>query len=167
VWRNVTPNFIWKSLHGQALPVEGGGVASRDFIFVEDIARGLMACALHGEAGETYNLASGVETTIRQLAERINALTGNRTPIEITSARDWDRSGQRFGDPTKAREKLGFVAAIGHDEGLKRTVEWTRANRATILRCMLQHALFMPELRPYPRDKRAEPTPFGTDHQEA
>ena len=40
VWRNVTPTFIWKALHGEALPVENGGIASRDFIFVEDMARG-------------------------------------------------------------------------------------------------------------------------------
>jgi len=149
VWRNVTPTFVWKALHKEALPVENGGIASRDFIFVEDMARGLMACGLRGEPGEIYNLASGVETTIRELAERVNALAGNETPIALTPPRDWDRSGQRFGDPRKAKEKLGFVAAIGHQEGLRRTVEWTRANRQTILRCMAQHAHFVPQVRSY------------------
>lgn len=149
VWRNVTPTFVWKALHGEALPVENGGVASRDFIFVEDMARGLMACALEGEPGETYNLASGVETTIRELAERINTITRNKTPIALTPARDWDRSGQRFGDPAKARAKLGFAAEVGHEDGLRRTVEWTRANRETILRCMLQHVHFVPEVAGY------------------
>lgn len=149
VWRNVTPTFIWKALHGEALPVENGGIASRDFIFVEDMARGLMACALRGEPGEIYNLASGVETTVRELAERINHLTGNATPIALAPARDWDRSGQRFGDPTKAREKLGFVAEVTHADGLARTVEWTRTNRERILRCMSQHARYVPQVRAY------------------
>jgi UDP-glucose 4-epimerase len=149
VWRNVTPTFIWKALHGEALPVENGGIASRDFIFVEDMARGLMACALRGEPGEIYNLASGVETTIRDLAERINALTGNATPIALAPARDWDRSGQRFGDPTKAREKLGFVAQMAHADGLARTVEWTRQNRERILHCMSQHARYVPQVKGY------------------
>ena len=126
VWRNVTPTFIWKALHGEALPVENGGIASRDFIYVEDMAKGLMACALSGEPGEIYNLASGVETSILDLAKRVNALTGNRTPIALAPARDWDRSGQRFGDPTKAFEKLGFTASIAHEDGLGRTIEWTR-----------------------------------------
>src|SRR5579864_6785474 len=45
VWRNVTPTFVWKALHHEALPVENGGIAGRDFIFVDDIARGLVACA--------------------------------------------------------------------------------------------------------------------------
>lgn len=149
VWRNVTPTFIWKALHGEALPVENGGIASRDFIYVEDMARGLMACAQNGEPGEIYNLASGVETTIRELAERINALTGNATPIALAPARDWDRSGQRFGDPAKARGALGFAAGVSHADGLARTVEWTRANRDRILRCMAQHARFVPQVRAY------------------
>lgn len=149
VWRNVTPTFIWKSLHGEALPVENGGIASRDFIFVEDMARGLMACALKGEPGEIYNLGSGAEITIRELAERINAATGNATPIALTPARDWDRSGQRFAATGKAREKLGFVAEVLHEDGIRRTVEWTKANKATILRCMNAHAHFVPDVRNY------------------
>ncbi|MCB8820162.1 NAD-dependent epimerase/dehydratase family protein [Microvirga rosea] len=149
VWRNVTPTFIWKALHGEALPVENGGIASRDFIFVEDMARGLMACALRGEPGEIYNLGSGVETTILELAERVNELSANDTAIAMTPARDWDRSGQRFGDPSKAREKLGFEAQVPHLEGLRRTVEWAREFRPCILRCMMQHVHFLPELRRY------------------
>lgn len=149
VWRNVTPTFVWKSLHGEALPVENGGIASRDFIFVEDMARGLMACALSGDPGEIYNLASGVETTILELAKRVNTMTGNSTPISLAPARDWDRSGQRYGDPTKARDKLGFIAAVTHEEGLRRTIEWTRSNRERILGCMRNHAALVPEVGKY------------------
>lgn len=149
VWRNVTPTFIWKSLHGEALPVENGGIATRDFIFVEDMARGLMACGLKGEPGEIYNLGSGAEISIRELAERINAATGNPTPIALTPARDWDRSGQRFASTDKAREKLDFVAQVPHEEGVRRTVEWTKENRATVLRCMAQHAHFVPDVKKY------------------
>jgi UDP-glucose 4-epimerase len=146
VWRNVTPTFIWKALHRQALPVENGGVAGRDFIFVEDIARGLIACAERGEPGEAYNLASGVETSIRDLATLINELTDNPTPIALAPARDWDRSGRRFGDPRKAREQLGFTAQTRLRDGLAETIAWTRANRETIRRCMLQHARFLPDV---------------------
>jgi UDP-glucose 4-epimerase len=146
VWRNVTPTFIWKALHRQALPVENGGIASRDFIFVEDIARGLMACAERGAPGQAYNLASGRETLILDLARLINKLTDNPTPIALAPARDWDHSGRRFGDPTKAREQLGFVAATALRDGLAATIAWTRANADMIRRCMLQHARFMPGL---------------------
>jgi nucleoside-diphosphate-sugar epimerase len=149
VWRNVTPTFIWKALHGEALPVENGGIASRDFIYVEDMARGLMACALSGDPGEIYNLASGAETTILELATRINSIAGNKTPVALTPARDWDRSGQRFGDPTKARDKLGFVATVAHEDGLGRTIAWTRENRGRILGCMRNHLAHVPDVGRY------------------
>src|SRR3954454_12422412 len=147
VWRNVTPTFIWKALNREALPVENGGIATRDFIFVEDIARGLMACAARGIPGEAYNLASGVETPILDLALLINELTGNPTPIALTPARDWDRSGRRFGSTMKAREQLGFVATATLRACLNETIAWTRSHRDTIRHCMLQHAWFLPELR--------------------
>src|SRR5438477_17909 len=63
VWRNVTPTFVYRALKGMPLLLENGGIATRDFIFVDDIARGLCDCATGGTAGEVYNLASGVETS--------------------------------------------------------------------------------------------------------
>jgi nucleoside-diphosphate-sugar epimerase len=146
VWRNVTPTFVWKALRRQALPVENGGIASRDFIFVEDIARGLIACAERGAPGQAYNLASGIETTILDLARLINELTGNPTPIALAPARDWDHSGRRFGDPSKARAQLGFSAKTTLRDGLAATIAWTRADADLIRRCMLQHARFVPGL---------------------
>jgi UDP-glucose 4-epimerase len=146
VWRNVTPSFIWKALQREALPVENGGIATRDFIYVEDIVRGLLVCACKGMSGEAYNLASGVETSILDLAQTINELTDNPTPIAFAPPRDWDRSGRRFGDPGKARAQLGFAATTPLREGLKQTIAWTHANSTHIRRCMRQHAGFMPEL---------------------
>lgn len=149
VWRNVTPTFVFRSLMGEALPLDNAGNGSRDFIFVEDMARGLMAAALKGEPAEVYNLASGKETLIRELAEMINEITGNTTPVDLKPARDWDRSGRRFGDPTKSREKLGFEAQVSMKEGLQRTVDWTRENMESIRRCMGNHAHFVPEVKAY------------------
>ncbi len=146
VWRNVTPTFIWKALNQEALPLDNGGNASRDFIFVEDMARGLMCAASRGEPGEVYNLASGVETTIRELAEVINAETGNTTPVDLRPARDWDRSGRRFGSVEKSRDKMGFSAEVPIREGIARTVAWTRENRDMIERCIGQHDRFMAAL---------------------
>jgi nucleoside-diphosphate-sugar epimerase len=140
VWRNVTPTFIYKALKHEALPVENGGIATRDLIHVEDMARGLQACALRGGAGEIYNLASGVETSIRELAETINELAGNPTPIALTPARQWDHSGQRYGDTSKSERELGFRASIGLRNGLESTIAWTRENLDWIESCMARHA---------------------------
>ena len=146
VWRNVIPTFIWKSIHGEALPLDNGGNASRDFIFVEDMAKGLVACALKGNPGDAYNLASGVETTIADLANQINQLTKNPTPVDLKPARDWDRSGKRFGSTEKSREKLEFEASVNISEGLRRTIEWTQANIATIQRAIANHEVLMQQL---------------------
>jgi nucleoside-diphosphate-sugar epimerase len=146
VWRNVTPTFIWKSLQHEALPLDNGGNTSRDFIFVQDLVDGLMLCALRGDPGEVYNLASGVETTIRDLAETINELASNPTPVELKPARDWDRSGRRFGATEKSKRTIGFQAKVKLREGLERTIAWTRANEATIRRCMAQHDQHMRQL---------------------
>lgn len=108
-----------------------------------------MACALSGEPGEIYNLASGVETSILDLATRVNSIAGNKTPIALTPARDWDRSGQRFGDPDKARDKLGFVAAVAHEDGLRRTIDWTRENRERVIGCMRNHLARAPDVGRY------------------
>jgi UDP-glucose 4-epimerase len=146
VWRNVIPTFIWKSIHGEALPLDNGGNASRDFIFVEDMAKGLVACAIKGDPGEAYNLASGVETSIADLAYEINNLTGNKTPVNLKPARDWDRSGKRFGSTEKSQQQLEFRAEVTVSEGLRRTVEWTKAHAATVESTIANHDLMMQQL---------------------
>jgi UDP-glucose 4-epimerase len=139
VWRNVTPTFVFKSLSGEALPLENEGIATRDFIYVTNVADGLIACALKGNAGEAYNIASGRETSIRELAETINALTGNATPARMLPKRPWDNSGKRFGSTEKSRRELGFEAQVEIGEGLARTAEWTRENLDLIRRTMAKH----------------------------
>lgn len=139
IWRNVVPTFVYKALRNEVLPVENGGVATRDFIEAGDIAQGLIACATRGEAGDVYNLASGRETSIFELAELVNELTGNETPIALTPARDWDHSGQRYGSTEKARNALGFTASVALREGLEATVEWTRENLELIDGCIARH----------------------------
>ena len=139
VWRNVTPTFIWRSLNGEALPLDNGGNASRDFIFVEDMARGLMACALKGDSGEVYNLATGKETSILELANIINEFTGNKASLDLKPAREWDRSGKRFASTDKAKKELGFQSNVDIRQGLKKTVEWTKVNAMLIKNNITKH----------------------------
>jgi UDP-glucose 4-epimerase len=143
VWRNVTPTFVYRALKRMPLSVENGGIATRDFIFVDDICRGLMLCATKGGPGEVYNLASGDETSILDLANTINELTGTPTPVEIGEKRWWDRSGKRYGCTIKARDELGFTATVSLGEGLARTVAWTRENMERIDACIAKHAARM------------------------
>ncbi|HEY6638973.1 MAG TPA: NAD-dependent epimerase/dehydratase family protein [Solirubrobacterales bacterium] len=150
VWRNVTPTFIYRALSHEALPVENGGVATRDFIYVDDIVAGLLACATRARPGEVYNLASGTETSILRLAELVNELTGNPTPIALAPARDWDHSGQRFGSVEKARAELGFECDVELRDGLERTIAWTRDNLSLIERTIGKHRERMDQLASVP-----------------
>ena len=140
VWRNVTPTFVYRALKGLPLQLDNEGRASRDFIYVGDIVEGLLACAEKGDPGDVYNLASGAETSIRELAEKILELSASSAELELGPAREWDRSGHRFGSPEKARRELGFEARVGLDEGLRETIEWMRANMELIDRCIERHA---------------------------
>jgi UDP-glucose 4-epimerase len=139
VWRNVIPTFIYKALKGRPLPLENEGKASRDFIYVEDICRGLIACALKGKDGDVYNIASGNETTILELATLINKLTDNKEGFELLPKRTWDNSGKRFGSVVKSREGLNFSANVLLEKGLQQTIKWTSENLDTIDKVIAKH----------------------------
>lgn len=139
VWRNVIPTFVYRAIVGLPLMLENGGRSSRDFVYIDDIVRGLMRCATRGDAGEVYNLASGVETTIRQLADTINACLTRPAPIEIAPRRSWDHSGNRLGSTAKARKRLGFTAEVELADGIRRTVAWTQANLPMIEASIRRH----------------------------
>ena len=147
VWRNVTPTFIWKTIHNEDISLYAEGMASRDFLFVEDVVRGLVACAFKGVPGEAYNLASGKETTIKVLAEKIIKLTKSNSSLNLLPKREWDNSGNRYGDPTKSKEKLDFVAQISIDEGLRRTVNWTIQHKDYIVNTIKKHQHYLDRIK--------------------
>jgi len=143
IWRNVIPTFVFRAIKKMPLMVENEGKATRDFIYVDDIVRGLILCATRGVPGEIYNLASGLETSIFDLAKLVNRLTNNNTPIEFAPKRDWDNSGRRFGSTLKAKEKIGFEAQVGVKDGLRRTIKWTEENFSLIETCIRKHKAYI------------------------
>lgn len=110
------------------IEVWGSGTASREFLFVDDAARGVVAAARHYDDDEPVNLGTDRELAISELVDLIAELTGFRGEIR------WDRSrpdGQprRAVDAARAREVLGWEARTDFRTGLARTIEWYRANR--------------------------------------
>lgn len=143
VWRNVTPTFIYKAIKGIDLPLENEGIASRDFIFVEDICRGLIACALNGKPGEVYNIASGKDITIAEWAKLIIELANSNSKVELLPKRSWDNSGKRFGSTVKSESEIGFKASVDYRTGLERTINWTKENLEFIEATMRKHDKFL------------------------
>jgi nucleoside-diphosphate-sugar epimerase len=135
-WKNVIPKFIFLAMTGQPLVLTGTGNETRDFIYGEDVARGMCACADAKWSGQAFNLATGQETPLRRVAERVNELTGKVAGIVHQPRRDWDRSGRKVASIQKARAVLGWEPKIPFDEGLTRTVDWFRAHWGRIEQTM-------------------------------
>lgn len=146
VWRNVTPTFIYKALTNQKIPLENEGIATRDFIFVDDICKGLMLCALRGTEGDVYNLGSGQETTIAELAEKIKQYAQSSSQIEYLPKRNWDNSGKRFASTMKSEKELGFKATMNIDEGLLITIQWAQENINFINQNIEKHSEYMAKI---------------------
>lgn len=103
----------------------GDGTPSREFLYVEDAAKGIILATELYNKPEPVNLGAGFEITIRDLADLIARLTGFSGKIK------WDTTkpnGQprRMSDVTRARNEFGFEAEVKLDEGLRRTIEWYR-----------------------------------------
>ncbi|XXX82591.1 NAD-dependent epimerase/dehydratase family protein [Sorangium sp. So ce134] len=132
-YRNVIPNFVYWALRGEPLPITGTGEETRSFTYVGDIVDGLLrAGSAAGASGEAFNLSSGNETTILDLARAINEMAGNRAGIRFVERRAWDTQRRRLASTDKARRVLGFDARMGLHEGLAITVAWFREHWAQI-----------------------------------
>lgn len=132
-YRNVIPNFIWRALHDQPLVITGSGHETRDFIYVDDLVEGLLRAALTPPAhGEAFNLGTGIQTPIVELAELILKATQSRSRIEYAARRPWDKSAHRQADIRRAQSLLGFQPAVSLPEGIERTVAWFREHRSRI-----------------------------------
>ena len=106
----------------------GTGSPTREFLYVDDAARALLLAAEGAGRSEPFNVGTGVETAIRDLAETISSLVGYEGDTVWDSARP-DGQPKRYLDVTRAREWLGFEAETPLEEGLRRTIESFRANR--------------------------------------
>ncbi len=134
-YRNVIPNFIFRAMQGEALQFTGEPNASRDFTYVGDIVQGLLRAGFYEAAvGEEMNIASGVETRILDMAERVNALTGNTAGIETAPKRVWDTKVRLLASIDRAKILIGYEPKQDFDEGLQTTVAWFREHWDDIAR---------------------------------
>lgn len=132
-YRNVIPNFAMLALHKQPLTVMGSGQETRDFTYVGDIVEALLRSGLLKEAvGEAFNLASGVETKIIDLANMINQLTDNPSGIKFIEKRDWDKSTRRRASIERANQLFGYNPRVSISEGLPSVIQWFRDHMTEI-----------------------------------
>ena len=128
-YRNVIPNFIYWAMRGEPLPITGSGEETRDFTYVEDIVDGLLRAGFAEAAvGQEFNLASGAETRIIDLARMINEQVGNSAGVKFAERRKWDTKSRLLASVDRARQLIGYQPGTPFQTGLARTVAWFKDN---------------------------------------
>lgn len=110
------------------ITVWGTGRPTREFLYVEDAAKGILLATQAYDKPDPVNLGSGMEVSIRELAEKICGIMGFRGEIVFDSSKP-DGQPRRRLDVTKAKREFGFSATTSFDIGLKKIIEWYRNNK--------------------------------------
>ena len=122
------PLFITNLIDDEPVPLYGDGQQVRDWLHVEDHARGVLIVLEAGRSGDVYNLAAGNARTNRSVAERLIELCGRRVATHLRYVTDREGHDRRYSlDATKA-QSIGWCAAQPFDEGLAATVRWYAEN---------------------------------------
>lgn len=106
----------------------GDGTATREFLYVEDAARGIVEAVDKVDNAEEINLGSGYEINIKDLAEKIKNIVGYEGSIQFEKQKP-NGQPRRFLDTSKAKKLLDWEAKMDFDNGLKNTIEWFLNNR--------------------------------------
>jgi UDP-glucose 4-epimerase len=114
---------------GQPPLILGDGAQTMDFVFTEDIARANLLAASADVTDEVFNIGSGTETSLRELADALLRAMGSDLPLEFGPPRGVNAVTRRLADVSAAAERLGWKAEITLDEGLRRLVTWWRDQR--------------------------------------
>lgn len=132
-YRNVIPNFTYWALNGLPLPITGTGEETRDFTYVGDLVDALLRAGYFEKAiGESFNLSTGREIRIQDVAEKINTATGNEAGIRYAPARKWDTKKRLLASIELARDLIGYAPGTDFDDGLDATVAWFKDNYQSI-----------------------------------
>ncbi|HET9737617.1 MAG TPA: NAD-dependent epimerase/dehydratase family protein [Solirubrobacteraceae bacterium] len=115
---------------GEPPLILGDGKQTMDFVYIGDVARSNLLAAQSDLTDVVFNVASGTETSLLKLAEKLLVVMGSDLPVVHGPARAVNGVTRRLADTGLAREMLGFEAEVDLEEGLTRLVEWWRGERA-------------------------------------
>jgi len=115
---------------GQPPLILGDGHQTMDFVYIEDIARANILAAKANITDEVFNVASGVETSLNDLAASLLRVMGSSLQPEYGPARKVNAVPRRLAETGNAKQRIGFEAQVGLDEGLRRLVAWWQASKS-------------------------------------
>jgi UDP-glucose 4-epimerase len=132
----VLPNFVRRAIDDQPIIVHGDGSQTRSFTWVGDVVRAMIALIDEPRAaGEVFNVGNGAEISIRDLAAKVKAMTGSRSPIELVPYNEvfgdsFEDMARRVPDITKIRTLVGYEPQVHLEEIIARTIEYWAGERA-------------------------------------
>lgn len=136
VYTEVLIRWMERLAAGKPCLILGDGTQTMDFVFIEDVARANVAAARAQVTDEVFNIASGVETSLNELAAALGRVMGVSLTPEYGPARKVNPVSRRLADTQKAEQMLGFRAQVSLEQGLDRLVAWWQASRqADLLAC--------------------------------
>lgn len=128
--RKAVPNFICKALRGEPLTIFGSGQSVQDQVYVGDLAKVLVEAAVNPAVryDKVYEVGTGIKTTVQDIAELINQLTGNTAGINYIPMRAGEEDfAEILGDPSTLKE-LGISGLTNIKSGYEKTIAWYRNN---------------------------------------
>jgi UDP-glucose 4-epimerase len=132
VYTEVLVRWMERIEAGEKPLILGDGSQTMDFIYIGDVARSNVLAASADVSDEVFNVASGSETSLLELARMLIEVMGANVEIEHGPERSVNKVPRRLADTRAARERLGFEAEVDLKEGLRLLVDWWRAERASI-----------------------------------
>ena len=129
VYTEVLIRWMDRISAGQPPLIFGDGRQTMDFVYIEDVARANLLAAESGAGDEVFNVASGAETSLQQLADTLLKVMGSGLKVEHGPERKVNPVARRLADVRAARERIGFTAQVSLEEGLRRLVAWYQEER--------------------------------------
>jgi len=130
VYTEVLVRWMERIEAGEPPLILGDGSQTMDFVYIDDVARSNLLAAVADVSDEVFNVASGTETSLLQLAHLLIEVMGSDVSVEFGPERSVNKVPRRLASTERAREALGFTAEIDLAEGLRRLVDWWRGERA-------------------------------------
>jgi len=130
LYTEVLVRWMERIAAGQSPLILGDGRQTMDFVYIGDVARANILAARSDANDAVYNVASGTETSLLELAEMLLRVMGSDLPVEHGPARAVNGVTRRLADTSLARDELGFEAQVDLERGLTLLVDWWRGERA-------------------------------------
>jgi UDP-glucose 4-epimerase len=129
LYTEVLVRWMERIASGQPPLIFGDGLQTMDFVYTEDIARANILAATADATDEVFNVASGVETSLAGLAQKLLDVMGSDLAVQFGPERAVNKVSRRLADTSRARECLGFEAEVSLEQGLTMLVDWWRGER--------------------------------------